>query len=250
MNDPIKAKRVLIQHGEFELEVFQMPGGEYRLSQSQILERIDEDPAWISRLTKKAPKNLKALQDKGFRGCLIPVKIEGEAKARQAKTLSIEDAGHVWGWFAINGNAKALAMLVASNTESIERRADAAFGVIRSEAERNERHKVREDGKVIRRQLTDAIADFMKRHSENLSDNDKRWMYKNCSDRANKLAIGRIAKKAAAELGCEHALLRDFLQTNELVRLTSLEDLTVRLIDLHDIHPLEAVKQAAERLLF
>lgn len=66
---------------------------------------------------------------------------------------------------------------------------------------------------------------------------------------SNKLAIGKIAKKAAEELGCEQSSLRDFLQTQELVRLTSLEDLTVRLIDLHDIHPLIAVKQAAERLL-
>lgn len=75
-------------------------------------------------------------------------------------------------------------------------------------------------------------------------------MYKNCSDRTNKLAIGKVAKKAAEDLGCEQSKLRDFLETNELVRLTSLEDLTVRLIDQHDVHPLEAVKQAAERLLF
>jgi len=50
-------------------------------------------------------------------------------------------------------------------------------------------------------------------------------------------------------INCDRSNLRDFLQAEQLVRLTSMEDLTVRLIDRNDVHPFQAVIQSAERLL-
>jgi hypothetical protein len=245
MNNPIlKAERALISLGEIPIDVYRLPDSSYRLGQSLVLSAIDASPNWISRLHSKTPRILKALQDKGFTGYTLEISID---KTR-SKTVAIPDAIIVWRWFDKQGNAKAEALIDACAIESIERRADAAFGVQRSEEERQQQMKARIDGKVIRRHLTEAIADYIKRHPE-LSVNDKKWLFKNCSDRTNKVVLGRIAKKAAEELKVERQNLRDFLSAEQLIQLSEIEDVTVRLIDKHDTHPLQAVLQAAERLL-
>lgn len=123
-----------------------------------------------------------------------------------------------------------------------------AFGVKFEQEERQQWLKTRQQGKSVRRTLTDSISDYIKHHPE-LSENDKKWLYKNCSDKTNLIVLGKIAKKAAEELGCDRPHLRDFLETKQLVQLTSMEDVTIRLIDKHDIHPLIAVTEAASRLL-
>ncbi|HEY9598512.1 MAG TPA: hypothetical protein V6D33_12660 [Cyanophyceae cyanobacterium] len=248
MNNPIKATRAKIELGDIPLEVFMLPSGSYRLSELQATEAVDKTNGYIRDFLKG--KSPEALPWKGYTAEKIEIEKDHDGRgSSRISAVPIELAVAFWTKEAIAGNTRAARLLGACATESIERRADAAFGVQQSEHERQTKMKARIDGKVIRRQLTDAIADYLKKHPE-LSNNDKRWIYKNCSDRTNKLAIGKVAKKAAEDLRCDQSKLRDFLETNELVKLTSLEDLTVRIIDLHDIHPLDAVKQAAERLLF
>ncbi|MBD0344907.1 MAG: hypothetical protein ICV63_08800 [Coleofasciculus sp. Co-bin14] len=241
-NTNLKAERAAIHLGDIPLEVFKLKNGEYRLSQTQSTEAVDKTEDQFRKfLTSQSPE---ALPYKGFKAGKWTV----NGSKGKASLIPIELTVAYWTKEAIGGNAKAARLLGACAIESIERRADAAFGVQRSEEERQIKMKARIDGKVVRRLLTDAIADYIKRHPE-LSENDKRWMFKNCSDRTNKLGVGKVAKKAAEELGCHQSRLRDFLETKDLVRLTSLEDLTVRLIDRYDTHPLQAVVEAAERLL-
>ena len=251
MNNPIKVKRAEIYLGDIPLEVFQLPNGDYCLSQSQVLDVINAPNNWITRLpSSEGTDRVKYLHNKGFTGLQekVEFKEEGARGTKTAKTLSIVDAVLVWRWFDRQGNEKAEAIIDACAIESIERRADAAFGIQCSEEDYQAKMKARIDGKVVRRSLTDAIKDYMARHSE-LSDNDRKWLYKNCSDKTNKIVLGKIAKKAAIDLGCEQGQLRDYLQAEQLIRISYLEDVTVKLIDLHDIHPFQAVIQAAERLL-
>lgn len=249
-----KAERVVIQHGSHELEVFlieeryQAEYGQYRLSQSQVLERIDEKPNWFSELASKKKNILKSLESKGFRGSRLSVSIQGEAKARKAQTVSIEDAGQIWGHFALQGNEKALSMLIASNTESIERRADKAFGVFRTEQERNERFQAREEGKKVRLDMTDAIAWYKEKHKDELSDNTKQWMYKNCSDALNIGLFGRTAKKLCIDLEVnDRSKLRNALTNDELRWISQVEELAARLVVYHGMKPIDAVKESLLR---
>lgn len=120
----VKVTRATILLGSISLDVYQMPGGEYRLSQSGVAEAIGLNKSWFSRLHKSAPRQLESLRSKGFTGCTQQVSIDKS----KAKTLSIADATKVWSLFARHGNDAAFDLMEACAAEAIERRADAAFG--------------------------------------------------------------------------------------------------------------------------
>ena len=104
------------------------------------------------------------------------------------------------------------------------------------------------EGKEARRELTDAIKSYIDRHPE-LSENNRKWLYANASQRVVLVVFGRKAKKLAEDLGIDPNSLRDALTSKELLLLREVEDTAVRLIDLRDVHPDEAVQQTSERLL-
>jgi hypothetical protein len=248
MNYISKAKRETIELGAIPIEVFLLPSGEYRLSQTQVLEAVGVSKNWISELDKKNEKALEYLRGKGFSGSIEQVKIENEVKARQAKTLSIDDTTKVWGWFARKGNDLALDLLEVCAAEAIDRRADKAFDVRRTEEEYNKRMRNRIEGKITHRQLTDAIASYIERHPE-LSANARGWLYTNAAEAVNLAIFNRKAKRLAEELGADRDRLRDSFNSDELLYIREVEDTAVRIIDQLDINPVEAVKMSADRLL-
>ena len=247
----VLAKRATIYLGSIPLEVFWLVElNQYRLSQTQVLEAIKVSDNWLTRLRKESRKAFEALQSKGFTGLQVEAYFieEGNRGTKFAKTLSINDATLIWSWFNRQGNELAADILEVCAIEAIERRADAAFNIQRTEEERNEQMIVRLSGKQTRRQLTDAIKSYIDRHPE-LSDNKKQWLYVNASQQVVKVVFGRLAKKLATDLGVHPDRLRDALTTEELLLLQEVEDTAVRLIDLRDLDPEEAVKQCRERLL-
>ncbi len=104
------------------------------------------------------------------------------------------------------------------------------------------------EGKEARRELTDAIKAYIDRHPD-LSENNKKWLYVNASQRVVLVVFGRKAKKLAEDLGVSPDNLRDALTSKELLLLREVEDTAVRLIDLRDVHPDDAIAQTSERLL-
>lgn len=107
--------------------------------------------------------------------------------------------------------------------------------------------QARVSGKFSRRSLTDAIQSYVKRHPE-LSDNAKRWIYKNVTDSLYRQVYDKQAKKLVELIGCDKGHLRDNLNLDELVVISSIEDTAIRLID-NDCEPQEAMVQAASRVM-
>jgi hypothetical protein len=103
-------------------------------------------------------------------------------------------------------------------------------------------------GKQTRRRLTDAIKAYIDRHPE-LSENNRKWLYVNASQRVTLVVFGRKAKKLAEDLGVAPDNLLDALTPDELILLLEVEDTAMRLIDIQDMHPDGAIQQTAERLL-
>lgn len=112
---------------------------------------------------------------------------------------------------------------------------------------RQQHDNARIEGKATRRQLTDAIRDYLTRHPE-VSDNHRKWMYSNASEAVNLVVFGKKAKKLCEELGVAKEDLRDCFDGDNLQIIREVENTAMRLIDKKDVDPLEAIKQCGDRL--
>jgi len=112
----------------------------------------------------------------------------------------------------------------------------------------NKKAIARSEGKEHRTELEDAIKAYIEAHPE-LSDNAKRWMYKNATDTIYRQVYAATAAKLVEALGCDRHHLRDQLSFKELAALTSIEGTAARLIEQLDMHPVDAIVEAVERTL-
>lgn len=112
----------------------------------------------------------------------------------------------------------------------------------------NKKAIARSEGKEHRTELEDAIKAYIEAHPE-LSDNAKRWMYKNATDTIYRQVYAATAAKLVEALGCDRHHLRDQLSFKELAALTSIEGTAARLIEQLDMYPVDAIVEAVERTL-
>ena len=133
----IKAERVSIKLGNHVLSVFQLPDGSYQLSQTEVAEVINEGEYRFRQFLKS--NSLEALPHKGL--SFGKIQVLGERKP-PANGVPIPLAADFWAKEGTRGNKEAVGLLRASLAESIERRADKAFGIQRTEEVRNKRFDV------------------------------------------------------------------------------------------------------------
>lgn len=151
MSNTIRAERATIQLGDIPIKVYRLPDGSYRLSGRNITEAIKEPANSIIRSMKVGA--LEALPNAGSERYRISAGKEGSPFT----PVALEDAITYWGIRGQSGNARAIAILTACAIEAIERRADNAFGVERSESERNQLLALRVDRISARFAWTDII---------------------------------------------------------------------------------------------
>jgi hypothetical protein len=197
-----------------------------------------------------SPKRLSEFRELDLAQTLYPqgfsmsesTHVEGGTKPIQG--ISITDAMQYWTLAAVQTkNLKAATLLAASAIESLERRADEAFGIIRTEQERNERFEARVNGKMVRRTLTDAIKDYCDRH--NKSESYTKFVYSNCSDYLNEIVLGAKSKQAKEFYDLpKSTLLRNHIPVKALKELEYAEEFATRLIDSKDMECLKAMQQA------
>ena len=132
-------------------------------------------------------------------------------------------------------------LLEACAAESIERRADAQFGKVRTEADRDERLKARMQGKITRRTLTEAIKDYLDTN-DGLSDNYRKWIYGNATDGMHEVIFGMGAKDMEKVLGCDRHKSRDNLSSKCLRRIDWAEASICQQIDI-GFEPMQAINR-------
>ena len=174
------------------------------------------------------------------------VKVEGSNAS--ARLMSLETFSEIVLAYAQLGNKKCQALVFACFSESLERRADKAFDVARSEEEYNQRLEQRLKGKATRRTLTDAIKTYIE--ANNLENtNYAKFIYSNISDRLNLGIFNRRSHRLKEDWDLKPTEnIRDYLNKDELRWLEQCEDLAMRLIDLDAFEPLKAMNEAIERL--
>ena len=138
MTESVRAVRASVQIGSLTVDGFMLPDGSYRMSQTQAAECVGLSERNAREFLQS--KALKTLLGEGY----TPATSEIEPDAQQVRgssrirALPLEVVGAYWLWQAARGNKTALSLVMSLLTETLERRFDAAFGVTRTETERNE----------------------------------------------------------------------------------------------------------------
>lgn len=139
MTDSVKATRATVTLGDLTIDGFMLPDGSYRMSQTQTAECVGKPEINARRFLSS--KAIKALLGEGYTPDTVeiesdPAQLRGQSRFN-ALPLTVVTA--FWFHQATQGNPQAIALTWAMLTETLERRFDNAFGVIRTEADRDKR---------------------------------------------------------------------------------------------------------------
>jgi hypothetical protein len=126
----MKATRTTIKYGSVDLEVFMLPDGTYKLSQTQAGLSINKRPASLNEFL--AGKSSEALPYKDSN--LIEVEIDSRPGIK-FNAVPIKLIVAYWTYWANKGNTLAQALLAAGTEETINRLCDTAFNVVKSDEE-------------------------------------------------------------------------------------------------------------------
>jgi hypothetical protein len=104
-------------------------------------------------------------------------------------------------------------------------------------------------GKVARRSLTDAIADYIDRHQ--ITGNKAKFYYKHVTDCIYAQLTGvKTTKKLREKMGLpEKVNIREYLDENSLKHLELIEATVIRYIDMLDQEPTVAVANVIDKML-
>ena len=146
-----KAKRELIAIGSHSVEGFQMPDGSCRMSITSAATAVETSQQNATNFLRS--KTFKALRGEDSTPQML---VEVEEERTRIAALPLEVAMYFWIYQCSRGNKVAMRLLAALATETLERRFDSAFGVIRTEEERQARLTERMD---VSREEFEALAE-------------------------------------------------------------------------------------------
>ncbi len=242
-NQPKKAVVATVRYAGFEFPGLMLPDSSYAIGSIQIAEIFQFDQ-------NQASRTIKRLLAKGFQFD----RVASEIHPKKINIVLLEDFGRLVNAIARSQDkaykkAREIAFAIqdASVTTTLEQAFDISFNNKQRLEEYQSRQEARVQGKLTRRTLTDAIQDYINANADDVSDNYKKFIYKNATDRLNKIIFNRTAKKLREDWDCTE--LRDAMTFEELMIVDSLERLAVTLIDDQGFEPLTAVKEAGNRLL-
>jgi len=131
-----KAVKAIIYLGNIPLDVYQLPDSSYKLYAESVTAAIDKQGRDLLNFLRG--KSLQALPFKDYNLIHAP-KVEVDGQGGFIKPIPVPLATSYWLYRAFKGNIKAQAIAQACMIESIERRADMAFNLKRTEEEYNKR---------------------------------------------------------------------------------------------------------------
>ena len=142
MSKSIKATRATVAIGDLTVDAFMLPDGSYRMSQTQLAEAVGKDEINARRFLTS--KSINAIRGESYTPDSIEVSSSNEIRGQtRFNALPLDVVTAYWLYQSSQGNKQALALVWALLSESLERRFDDAFGVVRTEQERNDTTTVR-----------------------------------------------------------------------------------------------------------
>jgi hypothetical protein len=121
-------KNKTITIGGIPIPVYMMPNGEYRLSMRQASKAVGFNEGWLSETLRKS-NALDRLKGYGFKG---GYEFQQEQGFIESYLISTEDFMAVIMYAVLVGyHRPAISLMAAAMQETLEHRADHAFGVVR-----------------------------------------------------------------------------------------------------------------------
>ncbi|NEO54484.1 MAG: hypothetical protein F6K54_16190 [Okeania sp. SIO3B5] len=228
-----KALVAIVVSGYIEFEGLMLPNGDYAIAISQVA-ALDLIPP------NRSLKQLKSLTGMAFQSHR---KVLSELHPKGVNVISLPDFERLIFELALKGNAAAQEFCRQLIGLSLVQLFSYAFGKKLEKDEIQQFLKERQEGKFIRRTLTDVVKSYIESNPQ-LSDNDKKWIYPNTSDTLNRLLFGKSAKQLCELYQCNKEQLRNHFDRKDVVRIRRLEEHAMHLIETQDFHPVEAIKQA------
>jgi len=178
--------------------------------------------------SKRLPKGLEAILGAGF------TTRQGQYKNTQKSFSKMNlwdttSAAFYYLYHRDHGNKIAGAIVTALIATTLDIIIDDAFHRVYEKGSAQAKTNARLAGMITRRTLTDAIKAYMESHE--VSENYRKFVYSNCSDKINRSLFGKTAAKLCAERSCSKDELRDTHSTASLALIDRIEGHAVKLID-------------------
>ena len=136
MSESIKATRATVAIGALTVDAFMLPDGSYRMSQTQAADLVGLSERNAREFLDS--KTFERLAGEGYTPAIFDIDSEQSRGQSRFRGLPLEVVVIYWVYQCYRGNKQAFSLLIALATESLERRFDNAFGVFRTEQERND----------------------------------------------------------------------------------------------------------------
>lgn len=136
MSESIKATRATVAIGALTIDAFMLPDGSYRMSQTQAADLVGLSERNAREFLDS--KTFERLAGEGYTPAIFDIDSEQSRGQSRFRGLPLEVVVIYWVYQCYRGNKQAFSLLIALATESLERRFDNAFGVVRTEQEQND----------------------------------------------------------------------------------------------------------------
>ncbi|MBD2609831.1 hypothetical protein H6G94_00835 [Nostoc punctiforme FACHB-252] len=238
------------------MPVYMMPNGEYRWSMRQASKAVGYNEGWLRDTIQTGGNALIKLQGYGFKGKIVESPGQGFIESH---LVSTEDFMAVILYAVMVGYRRpAIALMAAAMQETLERRADHAFGVVRDEDEYIQKFEYRYASILLNKDLRQAIKEWIESNEYNIPNYTKthsirggyRGIYASALGEIYQVLFGR--NKAQINQFLDVAAYRtpkDNVNVNQLQRIAQIEDLAAKYIQRKGLNPIEAIRAAADALM-
>ncbi|MEA5521135.1 hypothetical protein [Limnoraphis robusta] len=253
-NEGVKSKDITI--GGIPIPVYMMLAGEYRWSMRQASKAVGYNEGWLSDTLRNDGNALARLKGYGFKGETVEFQGKGFI---EGNLISTEDFMAMIMYAAVIGmRRQAIALLAAALYETLERRADHAFGIIRDEDEYIQKFEFRYASILLNIDLRSAIGEWIEENQADLQTYTKQYSIKGGQRGIYATALGKIYqvlfgrdKKSINELldVKYYETPKNNVHVTQLQRIAQIEDLAAKYIRRKGMNPLDAINAAAEALM-
>ena len=191
----MKAVKSTVIYNGIELEVYQLPNGEYHLSKTQVGGVIEKHDKSLRQFLEGTSPEALPFKDYDHR----QVQVEGTQLMIHSVPLNM--AAAYWTYWASKGNTTAMALVSTSVVESLTRLCDNAFGVEKSETEYAKQNIANID-------TNKALFELMQMMS-NLNQQMADLNESNRSLKVSETELNQIKKRGEVNKGCLSVLKYD-----------------------------------------